>query len=98
MDEHPPVSQLHILVYVARRLDALEALHKDQADDIESLRRDSTVKSRMSLLHIIVEFLRWSGVVSTQVSTVFIAGYVAIEHSWYVTKITKFVTALLGIT
>ena len=40
--------------------------------------------------------MHWIGTSSSTVSTAFIAGYIAIEHTWYFTKVATWISTVLS--
>lgn len=92
-EERPPIKLGHLLVYIAGRLEAIEESQRK----LQNSHDRASIERRVGLVHLLVEFLRWSGTVTSQISTIFIAGYVAIEHNWYVTKIVTWFSSILGL-
>ena len=84
--ERPKLSAEHLIKYMVGRLDEIDA----------KLDRHHTISRRVDFLHLVWAALRWSGTVSSQISTIFIASYVAFEHSWYVAKIGMWITKILS--
>jgi len=77
---------IHILCRVEDMQEVVGEIHKMQ--------REMGAEHRW--FHLLGAALKWGGVIGSQVSTLFIAGYVALEHTWYVTKIVHFLTRIFG--
>ena len=81
------------LHHIIDRLETLDDIHQ-ALDSVSRMQREMGREHRW--FHAIGAALKWSGTVSTQVSTIFIAGYVAVEHSRYVAWIVNEVKSLFG--
>ena len=80
-DDSPKISNRALFIHM---VGSLENLHTKIDSAVEQRRR---ADRHVHLWHILSLCLAWSGKVATQVSTMFIAGYVAVEHTWYVDKL-----------
>ena len=89
-DEPPKVSHEHLMVYLIGRMDEhdqnIKAVHFATVRNGVQLRKFGFQTSVMSVL---IEVFRGVFTFSAQISTVFLASYVAFEHTWYVEKIGK---------
>jgi hypothetical protein len=104
MDPRPKITAEHLIKYMVGRIDLVDARLEAQSKRMEEIHiaaqnvghevRQSSM--RRDVLGVVGSFLRWSGIVSSQVSTIFIASYVAFEHSWYVAKIVGWLTRMLA--
>lgn len=94
MKEIPPHwTAREYLHHIIDRLETLEEI-QEAVDRVSELQREMGREHRW--FHMIGAVLKWGGTVSTQLSTIFIAGYVAVEHSRYVAWIVNEVKSLFG--
>ena len=96
--DQPPVKLSALLVYVAGRLEALDKRMEEH--DLEAHRREDSFRRALrksDYTKIAMTALKSTWLFSTQLSTVFIASYVAFEHSWYIQKLAAFFHRLTGL-
>lgn len=91
MDEQPkePNAKDYLICLVQQ----MDTLH-EKVDQAVEYRKRHDRHSR--LFNAIVMVAEWSMRLGSQVSAIFIASYVAVEHSWYIAKIGGWLHKLLS--
>ncbi len=79
-----------LLVYLIGQLQELEAKLEKMDGGLQRSRREGW------WLTAIGAIMHWIGTISSTVSTAFIAGYIAIEHTWYFTKVATWISTVLS--
>ena len=98
MDDHPPVKLSALFIHIVGRLDALDTRMEEH--DQEAHRREDSFRRAMrksDYWRMASTLFKWFWLLFTQLSTVFIASYVAFEHSSYVEKVASFLHRLIGL-
>jgi hypothetical protein len=94
--EQPKVNSQHLLVYLIKRLDDHERKLEHIAATSTNLHLDFRKSSRRNdIITAIAVVVKTGWVFSAQLSMFFMAGYVAIEHQWYVQKVWTWISTLL---
>jgi hypothetical protein len=87
----PPKPDQHaLLVYMIGRLKELEDQLQRMDNGMQRSRREGW------FLTALTTSLHWIGTLSSYISTAFIAGYIAIEHTWYFEKVSKWISMILS--
>lgn len=96
--EEPVLRPTHLLTYLIGRLDAHEKKLDAIAERSQTIHSDfKKVSRRNDLITIIAAMFKATWTFGTQLSMWFMAGYVAIEHSWYVERIWSWVSMILSL-
>jgi hypothetical protein len=98
MSEPPKVNSQHLLVYLIKRLDEHERKLEHIASTSSNLHHDFQRSSRRNdIITAIALVVKAGWVFSAQLSMFFMAGYVAIEHQWYVQKVWTWISTVLSL-
>ena len=97
MHEDPQLRPTHLLVYLIGRLHECEEKLDRIAETSHTIHKDFRVTSRRNdIITILAAFIKATWLFGTQLSMWFMAGYVAIEHSWYVQRIWQWISSILS--
>jgi hypothetical protein len=70
---------------------------KDFEEKLETLHLEALRGRREGwLLTLMGAVFHWIGTLSSYISTAFIAGYIAIEHTWYFERVGKWISTVLS--
>lgn len=91
MSDPPPTVTPHaLIVYTHKRLNDIEEKLDKHGARLDAMSR------RSDFLHFTGVAIKYSGNVASHICTYFVAGYIAIEHSWYVEKVVEWLQRILA--
>ena len=98
MSNDPQLRPTHLLTYLIGKLEEHDKKLTEIAERSHTIHSDfKKVSRRNDLITILAAIIKATWVFGTQLSLWFMAGYVAIEHSWYVQRVWTWISTLLSL-